>query len=182
MKVTSLLFIALATFTTVAEARPRPSGIHGKRFDANKTFGLGLELGEPTGITGKYFLQSDRALDFGLGEIYNYYDYRGLHLYMDYLWHPVSLASTDAFELPLYIGLGGRFWDFQDRRTPAYVNGYALGFRVPVGISIDFNNLPLDIFFQVVPTADLYFNTPSNYDRSFYIVIDGSIGIRYWFN
>ena len=45
----------------------------GKRFEANKTFGLGLELGEPTGLTGKYFLSGTNALDFGLGYIYHHY-------------------------------------------------------------------------------------------------------------
>ena len=101
---------------------------------------------------------------------------------MDYLWHPVSLASTDAFELPLYIGVGGRFWSFEDRRTALAVNADSLGVRVPVGIAFDMNNVPLDIFFELVPTADFFFNTPNGYDRTFYIVIDGSIGIRYWFN
>src|SRR4029078_13095875 len=96
----SLITIALiVACVATADARPRPNGFNGKRFEANKTFGLGLELGEPSGITGKYFLESDRALDFGLGDVYDYYDYRGLYLYLDYLWHPFSLVSTEEFEL-----------------------------------------------------------------------------------
>src|SRR6476469_7596691 len=102
----ALLFV----LATAADARPRPQGFGGKRFEANKTIGLGLELGEPFGINGKYFIASDRALDFGIGDVYDYYSYRGLYLYLDYLWHPVSIASAEEFELPLYIGLGGSFW------------------------------------------------------------------------
>src|SRR6185503_19093096 len=143
----------IALLATAAEARPRPGGqLGGRRFDANKTFGLGLELGAPTGIIGKYFLTSDRALDFGVGDIYNYFNRYGLHIYADYLFHPVSLVSTAEFELPLYVGVGGRFWDFEDRGVSGPPDSaFALGVRLPVGIAFDFNNVPLDIFVQVVP-------------------------------
>jgi len=171
--------IAMFTFAT-AEARPRPSGhINGRAFEANKTFGLGLELGAPTGVTGKYFLSADRALDFGVGDIYNNGNRYGLHVYGDYLFHPVSLVSTEAFELPLYIGLGGRVWDFQDRGPAVRDDAIAVGFRVPVGVTFDFNNVPLDAFIQVVPVLDVY----SGYQaHDLYLDLDFSIGVRYWFN
>ncbi|MEO7732902.1 MAG: hypothetical protein ABIY55_18195 [Kofleriaceae bacterium] len=178
--------ILLATFgiamlsLATAEARPRPNGhINGRSFEANKTFGLGLELGAPTGVTGKYFLSGDRALDFGVGDIYNNGNRYGLHVYGDYLFHPVSLVSTEAFELPLYIGLGGRIWDFQDRGPAVRDDAIAVGFRVPVGVSFDFNNVPLDAFIQVVPVLDVY----SGYQaHDLYLDLDFSIGVRYWFN
>lgn len=172
--------LALAAVATPAEARPRPNGhLGGRSFEANKTFGLCLELGAPTGLNGKYFLNQNHALDFGVGDIYNYADRYGLHIYADYLWHPVSLASTESFELPLYVGLGGRIWDFQDRGGYLRDDAFAFGFRVPVGLSLDFNNVPLDIFFQLVPTLDFF----SGYARhDIYIDLDVSIGIRYWFN
>jgi hypothetical protein len=172
---------ALAALATTAEARPRPAGhIPGRRFEANKTFGLGLELGEPTGIVGKYFLTTDQAFDFGIGDIYNYSNRYGLHLYADYLWHPVSLAQTEPFELPFYIGLGARLWDFEDRGTANGTDSaFAFGVRVPIGISFDFNTVPLDVFIQFVPVLDFY----SGYVRhSVYLDFDVSIGVRYWFN
>src|SRR5437868_6776007 len=133
----SLITIALIVASmATADARPHPQGFNGKRFEANKTFGLGLELGEPSGIVGKYFIASDRALDFGLGDVYDYYDYRCLYLYLDYLWHPVSLVSNESFELPLYVGVGGSFWHWEDfRRAAGIYHGDALAARVPVGIS-----------------------------------------------
>jgi len=155
-------------------------------FEANKTFGLGLELGEPTGLNGKLFLSRAGALDFGLGYIYDHYYYgrgRGLHLYADYLWHPISLVHAEAFELPLYIGVGGRFWDFDYcvNRVCTY-QGSAIGVRVPVGIAFDFNNVPLDIFIQLVPVLDFlrgdYYN---RYGDRAHFGIDLSIGIRFWF-
>jgi len=181
MKLTSLvLFSVLLTTATQADARPRPSGFGGKSFEANKTFGIGLELGDFAGITGKYFLSNgSNALQFGFGGYNGYYrDYYGFSLYLDYLWHPVSLTSAPAFELPLFVGVGGRFWDFEDRRDRVFDDGYAFGIRVPVGVAFDFNNVPIDIFVQLVPT----FNFFSHYRDDFGFWFDFSIGIRYFFN
>lgn len=185
MKTTRLLalsmIVGLAAMSNTADARPRPAGgIRGKSFEANKEFGLGLELGSPAGLSAKYFLSEDNALQFGLGWYNGYYrDFFGFHLYMDYLWHPVSLVSASAFELPLFVGVGGQFLSFEDRRDrDIYDEGFGFGVRVPVGIAFDFNNVPLDIFLQVVPTLHFY----SRYEDRAGFWISGSIGIRYWFN
>ncbi len=169
-----------------SSSRSRPRGSRGGRgFEANKTFGLGLELGVPTGLTGKYFVSPSGALDFGIGAIYSHYYYGdGLHLYADYLWHPVSLASTPAFELPFYVGVGLRYWDFEycDRQVCGY-GGSAVGVRVPLGLAFDFNNTPLDIFVQLVPVIDFldgdYYD---RYDDRAHLGVDLSLGLRYWFN
>jgi hypothetical protein len=184
MKLTSLLAASVLFAVAAvpeADARPRPQGgFKGKSFEANKGFGLGLELGSPSGITGKYFLDNgSNALQFGLGSIYGYRNHYGFHLYFDFLWHPVSLVSASAFELPLFIGVGGRLWNFDDRRDrDRYDDVTGFGVRVPVGIAFDFNNVPLDIFFQIVPTLDFY----RRYRDDFGLWIDASIGIRYYFN
>jgi hypothetical protein len=173
---------ALALFVaTTADARPRPGGhLGGRRFEANKTFGLGFELGAPTSVVGKYFLASDRALDFGVGTIYNYFDRSGLHVYGDYLWHPVSLASTEDFELPLFIGIGARIWDFDNRLNDGVRDhAVAFGARVPVGISFDFNTVPLDVFVQIVPVLDFFSGYAAH---TVFLDFDASIGVRYWFN
>jgi hypothetical protein len=167
--------------------RQRGSRGQSKGFEANKTFGLGLELGEPTGLTGKYFLSPSGALDFGVGWIYQHYYYGdGLNLYADYLWHPTSLVSAEAFELPFYVGVGLRFWSFDycDRNPNPDIcyRGSSLGVRIPLGIAFDFNNVPLDIFFQLVPVID--FVNGDYYDRygdRAHVGIDFSAGIRFWF-
>ncbi|MDB4963270.1 MAG: hypothetical protein JWP01_3269 [Myxococcales bacterium] len=163
----------------VADARPRPQ--RGKTFEANKTFGLGLELGAPTGLTGKYFLSQDRALQFGLGTIYHWRDRDGLNIYLDYLFHPLSLTSNATFELPLYFGFGGRIWDVDDYRfrDDRFNDVLGIGLRVPVGIAFDFNNVPLDIFIQLAFVLDFY---TGDYDRNVYGDVNGSFGIRYWFD
>jgi hypothetical protein len=156
----------------------------GGGFQANKTFGLGLEVGEPTGLNGKYFLSESGALDFGVGWIYGHYYYDdGVHLYADYLWHPTSLASSPSLELPLYIGVGVRYWDFEYCDRDFCYDGSAIGIRVPIGIAFDFNNAPLDIFLQLVPVIDfLSDDYYDRYDDRTHIGVDFSAGIRYWFN
>ena len=100
-----------------------------------------------------------------------------------YLWHPFTLVSADAFELPFFIGVGGRFWDFDycDNRVCGY-GGSAFGVRVPLGIAFDFNDVPLDIALNIVPVLDFisgdYYD---RYDNRTHFGIDVSIAIRYWF-
>ena len=167
-----------------SSSRRHRSSRGGHGFEANKTFGLGLELGEPTGLNGKYFVSKSGALDFGVGWIDQHYYYGdGLHLYADYLWHPASLVSTEAFELPFYIGAGLRYWDFNYcYQGLCDYGGSAIGIRIPFGISFDFNNAPLDIFLQLVPVIDFlngdYYN---RYRDREHFGVDLSAGIRFWF-
>ncbi|MCX5743371.1 MAG: DUF3996 domain-containing protein [Proteobacteria bacterium] len=172
------ILVALAPEVT---ARPRPTQAS-KSFEANKTFGLGVELGEPSGLTGKYFTSPSGAIDFGIGA-FGYYGFRnryadgGLHIYADYLFHPLTLVSTEAFELPLYVGIGGRYWRYGYNQN-GYNDDSALGLRVPAGISFDFNNVPIDIFVQLCFTLDFYHQY---YNGGVYSDVEGSFGLRYYF-
>lgn len=176
---------------STAEARPRPASWDRKsNFEANKTFGLGLMVGAPTGLSGKYFLGASTALDFGIGTIYEYRDRRGFHIYADYLWHPLSLASTDAFELPLYFGIGGRFlrgsrcyvYDRNHFCDYYYRDYAALGVRGPVGIAFDFNRVPIDIFVEVALVVDFLVDHDPVYDDALYFDFNGAAGVRYYFD
>lgn len=189
MKNTSCLALSIlvgfALASTAADARPRPGG-HGsfEKFEANKTFGIGLELGEPTGVNAKWFLSDSGALDFGLGYIYrHYYAGDGLNLYADYLWHPFVFTKTEGFELPFYFGVGGRFWSFDygcDKNgNNCIYDASSLGVRAPVGIAFDFNKIPLDVFIQLTPVLD-FFRHYNNHD-DVHLGIDFSAGARFWF-
>lgn len=176
----ALLAFAMIAAATAddAEARRRRGG--GQQYVSNGVFGAGLELGAPAGLNGKYFLSPDGALNFGLGYIGDYY-YRGrdgVHLYFDYLWHPISLANPPAFQLPLYVGIGGRVWSFDDNdfRDDDLT---AFGLRVPFGVAFDFNNAPIDIFLQLTFVLDFYRGYRDN-DADAHL--EGSIGIRFWFD
>jgi hypothetical protein len=163
----------------------RRQGGGGGGFEANKTFGLGLELGEPSGLTGKLFVSPQAALDFGIGYAYqNYYYDDGLHIYADFLFHPTVLAHADAFELPFYIGGGIRYWDFDfcDPQGLCTYRGSAVGIRIPIGIDFDFNRAPIDIFLQIVPVIDfLHGDYYDRYRDRTHLAVDPSVGFRFWF-
>ena len=160
-----LLFVSLRP----ADARPRPRA---SKFSANKTFGLGIMLGAPTGLSGKYYFGPSTALDFGIGAISRWTNRDGLHLHADVLWHPAVLVSTQPFVMPLYVGIGGRVFDYNDNNN----DDLALGLRVPLGIALDFNSVPLDIFFEAVFVFDVI-NRGGARDY-----LNGAIGVRYYFN
>jgi hypothetical protein len=181
MKIRSALLGLLLVMVVAGTADARRSRrMGGERYVANGTFGLGLELGAPFGLNGKYFLSDDRALNFGIGAIYDryYYDHDGLHLYLDYLFHPFSLTNQPSFQLPFFVGVGARIWDFNGSNRIVNDDGFALGVRVPVGLAFDFNNTPIDIFVQLTFVVDLFFDYRDRFGPHF----EGSVGVRYWFN
>ena len=174
MKSLFLLAVAMIVAVPTASARPRPT-THLRRFEANKTFGLGIMVGEPTGLSAKYYLSADRAIDGGIGGVGYYRNRSGFQAHVYYLWHPASLASTADFELPLYFGIGARVFDFDF--NAANDRAFAIGARVPVGVALDFNNIPLDVFFEVAVVVDFLFDYSDNLDADF----NAAIGVRYYF-
>lgn len=167
-----------------ADARRRRSFGSGRSdYVSNGKFGIGLELGGPTGFNGKYFLGASNALNFGVGYDHEgYYGYRyrrrGLHVYLDHLWHPVQLTNTEPFKLPFYVGVGVRLWDWTDEDD---IDGTVLGVRAPLGIAFDFNNVPLDIFVQLTFVLDFFFDDYRDRNRAI-LHLEGSIGARFWFD
>ena len=138
--VAAVAVAALAAAGGTASARRRPQ--LGKPFEANKTFGLGLMLGEPTGLTGKYFIAPQTAIDFGLGD-YNYYRGRSARLrHPRRLPDPSVLVRVDrpvrAAVLRRHrrapVGLHAR------RRHPAHALG--LGVRGPIGSLVRLRRCP----------------------------------------
>jgi hypothetical protein len=170
----SVIITASLLSAATVQSRPRPAGRQ-REFVANKTFGAGIMLGAPTGLTGKYFFNSREAIDFGFGGVRYYRNRSGFHVHADYLWHPLSLGNPEPFEIPLYVGVGARLFNFDDRFEDSNL---ALGLRVPVGIALDFNNVPLDIFLEFALVADFYVN----YRDTVGFEVNGALGIRYWFN
>lgn len=184
----SVIAADAALDSSTAEARPNPTRKK-SNFKANKTFGIGIMLGAPTGLSGKYYLSPDTALDFGLGTIYGYRDRRGVHAHVDFLWHPVSLVSAPAFELPLYFGVGGRLlsgdrcYDYDGGRCDYYYRDYtAIGVRGPLGIAFDFNKVPIDIFLEIAFILDFVADRDDRYDDALYFDVNGAVGVRYFFN
>jgi len=129
----------------------------------SKGIGLGLIIGEPTGISFKYWTGSTTAFDAALA--WSFIDEGAFHIHGDYIFHNMRLISVPEGTLPFYYGIGARIKTANDTK---------LGVRVPLGLAYLFSNAPVDIFLEVVPILDL---TPKT-DFS----INAAIGARYFFN
>ena len=125
-----------------------------------RNFGLGVIIGEPTGISAKFWTSPVNAFDFGLGwsvggdRIGRYYgSYNGgnrLHFHMDYLWHSFD-AIPSAERVQLYYGVGGRF-----NNGGGYNSSMAI--RGVFGAAWFPSETPIDVFLELVPA--LQFSHP----------------------
>jgi hypothetical protein len=133
-------------------------------FAQQKGFGLGVVLGEPTGISAKYWLTSGTALDFGLG--YSFTSSNSLFdFYADYVFHSSDMInSTENFVV--YYGPGARL---KIRESSS-----KLGIRGVIGILWLPGGTNFDLFVEVAPILDII--PATKFD------IAGGIGGRYFFN
>ena len=132
--------------------------------NAQGKFGLGIIVGEPTGISGKYHLTSGSAIDGAIG--WSSYKYGSTHIHADYLQNFANLAPTfDA-----YFGIGGRI----KLRNNDKNEDLRLAVRVPVGITYEPKTVPIDLFIEGVPMLDLSPATEFSFNAG--------IGFRYYFN
>ncbi|MHC1738874.1 MAG: hypothetical protein AB9882_12790 [Ignavibacteriaceae bacterium] len=137
-------------------------------------FGLGLILGEPTGLSAKLWTSKINAFDFGLGVAVggdrikyngNYNNGSRIHFHMDYLWHAFNAISA-AERFPLYYGIGGRY------NSGGGYDG-SFGIRGVFGIAWFPHSTPIDVFLELVPVFQV---TPLTG-----LGIDAGVGIRYFF-
>jgi len=125
-------------------------------------FGIGIILGEPTGLSGKLWLTQKTAVDGALA--WSLWDGGAVHIHADFLVHNFNLINVSQGQLPLYIGIGPRI---------KLANDPMLGVRVPFGLAYLFGSAPLDVFLELVPILELI---PAS-DFHF----NSAIGIRYFF-
>ena len=144
-------------------------------FAQARGFGLGVIIGEPTGISAKLWTSPVNALDFGLGWSIggdrigkHEEDYDGgsrVHFHMDYLWHSFeAIRSSERF--PLYYGIGGRINSGGGYDATVAIRGV-------IGIVWLPHNTPIDIFLELVPALQIVPSTGFG--------IDAGIGVRYFF-
>ena len=150
------LYFAIGLFLLIAvnelKAQQRP-------------FGIGVIIGEPTGISAKLWVSKINAFDFGLGwTVFNQRDdsRNRIHFHMDYLWHSFN-AINSAERFPLYYGIGGRFIGRGENESSLAVRGV-------FGIAWLPRDTTIDIFIEIAPSLEL---TPSTG-----FAVDASIGLR----
>jgi hypothetical protein len=143
-----LLIVIGSTATAVADEVAAPSDPvpppGGEAHPADKgTLGIGLVVGEPTGITAKLYLSDDRAIQGAIGPSFIG---GGVELHGEYVLHPWILQDRESFVLPVYLGPGIRFIDYYGGRGGD--SHFALGARGVVGMLFDFKDVPLDVFLE----------------------------------
>lgn len=131
----------------------------------DRGFGAGIIMGEPTGLSAKYWFSENNAFDFGLG--YSLVkDDSEFSFHFDYLYHLDEIFQTSVL-LPVYYGFGFRYRAEEHSES-------SFGVRGVVGIAWWSNELPIDIFAEVAPVFKLLPETK--------LAVDAGIGIRYFFN
>jgi hypothetical protein len=143
--------------------------------DSRGTLGVGLELGDPSGLTIKYWTSHRTAFDGYIGGSY----FGSPRIGVDYLWH---FPTRESNIVHFYAGLGGTigfgnghgiFWrynpgDFYYRSN----DGLGLGARGLAGITLEPHTVPLEFFFEL----GLLLGVTPNFGSSF----EAGIGLRFY--
>jgi len=157
--------IPLAVLLVLAAASPASAGSRPLRLaQSPHGVGLGLILGEPTGLALAWRPERGRStIDAALA--WSVPDDR-FHVHADWLLTLATYRDPEAptFSIPFYAGLGPRVrvgWE-SDRESDAAL----LGVRIPFGVSILPDEFPLDGFVEVVPVLTLYPETSLDLDAA----------------
>ncbi len=134
------------------------------------SFGFGLILGDPTGLTAKGSIGGGNAWDLGVGTGY----LGSFRVHGDYLWNINAFSSS---EVGLYLGLGavigsgnGRGFIVRGKEVDDD-DGFRLGLRGVAGINAMPFSAPVELFLEVAPIIAI---SPSGTGT------DVAIGIRYY--
>jgi hypothetical protein len=160
-----------------------------------KSLGVGGQIGVPTAVTLKYMLTEDQGLVGGIGFGLGWVGAPALSFHFDYHWHPHILARGEPFKLSWYFGGGlwagfaypvwgwgyGGFWPYSGfyygwllgPYAPPWFGIFSLGGRVPVGLDLALNELPLSFYIELAPSLLVW--------PALGIGLGGAIGIRFYF-
>lgn len=154
-----VLALALLFAPLAAEASGGPG---------NKTFGMGLTLGIPTGITAKVYFAPGPSLEFGFGALWPWGGFAGW-LDFEYQFLNIRHRREDVLKVWLYVGGGiaagfaGTYYYYYGNYPfgpvvthPRYLYGYFGGpafvsLRVPFGCTLHWTKLSFDTYAEVTP-------------------------------
>lgn len=141
----------------------------------NKTFGFGIMVGEPTGLTIKLWTERDKAIAISLGNSY----LGSLRIGADYLWHFNAFNSNivNLYAGPgLAVGFGesGGWW-YHNKNKYWYKNENDVGFGVRgvFGMNVVPRNTPLEFFGEIGVLVGII---PASHTN-----VEGAIGVRFYF-
>lgn len=131
---------------------------------ADGELGVGVIVGEPTGICAKKWLNNQNAIAVALA--WSLSDRGWLQLHADYLFHNYEIAPPKELKgrLPLYFGVGARVTLNENARV---------GVRIPFGVSYIMSEVPFDLFAEIVPVLNIIPDTGFE--------LNAAIGARFYF-
>ncbi len=129
--------------------------------------GVGFVLGLPTGLSMKYFLQNDKALEINAAIYMSQYG-TGLSGIILYEWHDAHVFRERGMEF--FYGLGPTVFTYNNPETNTNIFGVGAG--GVVGIEY-FTLKHLSLFGEVGPFVSILPST--------YFSINGGLGLRFYF-
>lgn len=139
----------------------------GARAQLKDGLGVGIMLGEPTGLAFKMRTGEEQAVAVGVA--WSFTENPSFQFQMDYLLHNFEIFNSPGQQeqLALYYGLGGRL-RLKDNSDKDNKNDEVLvGVRLPVGITYLFKDAPVDIFLEAVPILDVVPDTDFGWGAAF---------------
>lgn len=125
--------------------------------------GVGLMIGNPIGVNGKYWLEGGNAVDGGIGISLG--KHSDLSIHSDYLLQvDEAFFYNDVHPLDFYYGIGGRM---------EFADDIELGLRVPIGLVHKMKESNSDVFAEIAPIYD--FIGRNGFELHF------GVGARYYF-
>jgi hypothetical protein len=144
------LLAALATPMTSAQGR----------------LGVGVIFGEPTGVSWKYKIDGEHALDGGIGLT----PFDRFRIHVDYLWQSYPFQEEHLalhYGAGLAIGFRETVLGRDDNSFLVAEDGPGLGVRAVLGMTYMIPRSPVDLFLEVAPVFVLAPNAGIGFDAGF---------------
>jgi hypothetical protein len=141
---------------------------------ARAEVGIGLFVGEPTGLDLKLDLGRRSALDIVLGVYshYNRFNDDSGYGHLTYLVQPL-VSYGDSVIVPLRVGIGVAVFDDNGR----YDDDINVAARVPFEVGLRFRRTPVEIYFEIALKMTFVDSDPNDHP---FIDLDGGIGLRFY--
>lgn len=143
---------------------------------ASEAAALGLSIGSPTGLDGKFGLGGDHSLNATIGVHFLPHDAIGIGVEYNYRIYKFTVGSTTD---ELYLGAGGMLtlFNYGIYGHHKHVDGVGAGFvaRVPFGVEFNFNKVPINLFLELAPGLGVVSG------KGFDFLIDVAAGFRFVF-
>lgn len=131
-------------------------------------FGVGIVIGDPTGLSGNYRLSPQRSIDAALA--WSFGSNPGFEIHSDYLWRRPGLLRAENVKFDLHYGIGARLLSLSNSNVSDKTR---FGPRLPIGLASNFNQQALEVFAEVALVMNVIPATSAD--------LDFGIGARVYF-